>query len=85
MISQETLARSRAIHELIAPITIASGHTQLLKRHIQRTESLPGPERDLMLGDVTAVLDALQLLRERIQARAAQDERRLEYSDLQTS
>jgi hypothetical protein len=75
VISEETLHRNRTLHELISPITIASGRTQLLERHIQRSESLSPPERDLMLEDVTAVLDALQLLQERIQARVTQDER----------
>jgi hypothetical protein len=75
VISEEALDQSRTLHDFITPITIACGRTQLLERHIQRTESLSSPERDLLLDDVKAVLDALLLLGTRVQARVAQGER----------
>ena len=43
-------ARDRLRHDLISPLTIISGRSQLLARMLQRSSSLTEAERSTMLG-----------------------------------
>lgn len=51
----------------MAPLTAISGRTQLLQRQILRADGLTNLERDQLLGNVVAVLAAVQLLEGRIE------------------
>ena len=51
----------------MAPLTAISERTQLLQRQILRANGLTHLERDQLLGNVVAVLAAVQLLGGRIE------------------
>jgi hypothetical protein len=59
---------NQTLHEMMEPISVVTGHSQLLQRQILRADGLTNLERDLMLGNVAAVLDAMQMLAGRVEA-----------------
>ncbi len=55
-------------HDLMSPLTVITGHTQLLQRQILRADGLTTRERDQLLDSVVSVLGAVQTLEGRIGA-----------------
>jgi signal transduction histidine kinase len=55
-------------HDLLSPLTVISGSTQLLQRQILRADGLSDLDRDQLLGNVIAVLGAAETLEARIGA-----------------
>jgi len=55
-------ARDRLRHDLISPLTIISGRSQLLARMLQRSSSLTEAERSTMLGGLATIEAAVRSL-----------------------
>ncbi len=53
-------------HELLAPLTVIAGRTQLLERQALRGAGMTTLEREQLVGNVAAVLSAVRILEARI-------------------
>jgi hypothetical protein len=55
-------------HHLMAPVTALSGHGQLLRRQILRSDGLSNLERDMLLGTLATMMSSVQTLRDHVDA-----------------
>jgi signal transduction histidine kinase len=66
--TKDSLSWNQIHHELMSPLTVIAGHTQLLQRQILRANGLTNLERDHLLDDVVSVLGAVETLEAQIGA-----------------